>query len=65
MRPYNEIRESVKQMLEVQGVKYDPNNPEIRKRFDALLESYMEFEKMLEKAMPKKAVIERADLRVV
>jgi len=65
MRPYRERRESVKHILEVYGFPYNPNDEESRKRFNTIMESYEEFEQMLEESMPKKTVVEHADLNVV
>jgi hypothetical protein len=65
MRSESERRESVKHILEVYGFPYNPNDKESCKRLDAVMRSYEEFERMLEESMPKKTVVEHADLNVV
>jgi hypothetical protein len=65
MRSESERRESVKHILEVYGKPYNPNDVESCKRLDAMMESYEVFEQMLEDSMPKRTVVEHADLNVV
>jgi hypothetical protein len=65
MRSESERNESVKHMMELTGSPYDPNNEESRKRFDDMIKSYEEFEKMMDKYSIQKTLIERANLDVV